>query len=96
MRRSFWPLVLGAILLEVAASAALTVAFINRRYESNVLYDRLIQQTSDAHTQKASPGIVADVRGSIRGLEDPLPWLLAGVLLALLGLALLVVARPRR
>jgi hypothetical protein len=88
--------VLGAILLEVAASAALTVAFMNRKYESSRLYDRLIEE-SESQPRFDQPGrLAAEIRGSLRALEDPLPWLVAGSVLAVLGLALLVVARRRR
>jgi hypothetical protein len=92
VRRPFWPLIFLSILLASAAAACLTVAYINRNYESSEFWDRLIRQ----RMQMSVPGIDGrDVlEGTARALEDPLPWLVAGVLLALLAaLALGLAAR---
>lgn len=76
MRRSFWPLIFAALLLAVAATASLIFAYVNRRYESSDFWNR---------ATGAPNGAIEEVlRASARPLEDPLPWLIAGTVLAVM------------
>jgi hypothetical protein len=87
--RTFWPLIFATLLLEAAAAAALTVAFLNRNFESSQLWDLMLDRTRRGNLD-------AEVLGSARGLEDPLPWLIAGVIFAILGAGVLIAAARRR
>jgi len=90
----FWPLIVAALLLTAAASACLTFAYVNRGYESSETWDRL---TDVAPSMPPSlPRFQEALRGSARSLEEPLPWLVVGVVLAVMALVSLTVAVRRR
>jgi hypothetical protein len=78
-----------------AAGSALTMAYVNRNHESGELWDEIVSRSEQPNPLGAEP--LADaLMSSARGLEDPMPWLITGAILALLAALALGLAASRR